>query len=165
MLSRTLSGLCGLALSTAPVMGAAIHPTMAAATAPDLTQMTLLWYAVVGVMGLLSAAGTVVAVLEYMERKKERAEQRAEKRKAGEMGGYVTFSMLLEQLKSVYEKISEHEATLRCAITDSVEEIKQTIGELRAGLNHVDRRHERLEGQLNPIALPGGHTVPRRKLP
>lgn len=162
MLSRTLSGLCGLALSTAPVMGAAATP--AAATAPDLTQMTLLWYAVVGIMGLLSAAGTVVAVLEYMDRKKERQEARAERRKAGEMGGYVTHGTLLAELRSVYEKMGAEDKATAERITETLDEIKESIAALRTGLQHVDRRHERLEGQLNPIALQP-QPPQRRRLP
>lgn len=160
MLKNTLTPLLGLSFSTAPVA----VPVLASGTpaaGPDPQAMMLLWYAVVGIMGILSAAGTIIAFLEWRDKRAEREEAKRERAAAEGKGGLVTYETLLNELKQVYANMQRDDLKLREDIMGELDGISQSLKELRAGLQAAHSKHERLEGQLNPLPVftpPGPRT-------
>ncbi len=119
-----------------------------AASDPSAEQQWLLWMLIAGCVVLVGVlcqvSGAVVAVLTYLNGRKDAKDAKA-------LGGYVTHGTLLAELKSVYDKMGVEDARHFGAVAADVEEIKDAVKALRNGLQDVDRRHENLEGRLNPI--------------
>jgi len=152
MPQKSLTAILPLAFSTAPVA--------AAVSAPDPTAMLLMWYAIIGVMGLLSAAGTVIAWMEFSDKRKDRRQQENERTQAGALGGFVTHAIMLKELKHVYDKMAEEDKRQADVIEGDLAEIKTTLKNLTAAVQSINSRHEHLEGRLDP--LPGlGRPRPR----
>jgi hypothetical protein len=139
--------LLGFSFSTAPF-------ALASSGTPDPAAMMLLWYAVVGVMGLLSGISAVVGVLEWRDKRAEREETRRERKAAGTMGGYVTHDALLKELKEVYANTERDNRQVRLDIVSELEAIRDALSKMQSAIQAISNRHEHLEGRLNPITFP-----------